>query len=541
MDELHVPDTAQHYIECDIKSCRNFSEFYCNTCHQGFCGHCKQRHLVKNKGHEIVLYQEKKRKLPSEKCMTHPTQDIDIYCDDCQNPICSTCFTQHHGDHEKCDLENIYNEILQQCQREITEIWKKAIPGAKNNVKSILEKRDNVKKEIAKVRFSMKKRADEMKDIVDNILTDNNKILDEIENSVLNIMVEHQKEIEDYIKYLEKMIVDYESKMSSINPTELIKFHLDISLATVKMPNKAKPELPIFTVGTLNKKEISKQFGGIELESSAKFQLSSVTKESEIAIQGHAYHLSPLALDKFWASDVSGYLIQYEGNVSSNNIHISSRYFQGNHSVTTQGELLCTDNSANTVYRVTNDMSINKLIETGKWIPGAIYSSLINEHILVGMEKNKFMRITRYSREGKKLQDIQWDDKGQNLYQSIYYLTENINCDIWTSDLDAAKVVVVTATGEYRFSYSGHHSQSGFHPYGICANVLGHVLVCNGFSKNYSSVHLLDINGQFLTLLLTPEQCPSSPCALCIDDQHNLWVGRRNNSTVSVFKYLHKT
>ncbi|XP_062616182.1 uncharacterized protein LOC134277903 [Saccostrea cucullata] len=524
-----VPDTAQHFIECDTGLCRNFSVFYCNTCHQRICDECKQRHLEQNSGHEIVFYQERKRKLPSEKCRIHPTQDISVYCKVCQDPLCSTCFAQHYRNHDISDLETIYNDMLQQCQKQITDIWKTDIPEAKNNIESIGKKRENAKREIATFRFSMKNRADELKEVVDNILADNNKKLDEIENSILTEMMEQKKETEDYIKYLEKMIADYESKMSSIKHTELMKFQLDISLATLKMPSKSEAKLPILTLGTLNKQEIAKQFCEIELDLSERFKLSSVTKVSEKTIQTELLsHLSHLPPNKFWSSDLMN-IIQYdmEENIF-HKIYITFLNFQGNHTVTTEGELLYTDNNRQIVYRVTSDMSINKFIETESWEPGAIFSSPINGHILVVMERNLVYKITRYSREGRKLQDIRRDDKGQNIYQSIDYITENINGDICTSDSNANKVVVVTASGEYRFSYSGHQSHHGFRPYGICTDV------------HTFSVHLLDINGQFLSILLTPQQCPPRPRALCVDDQHNLWVGGRS-STVSVYKYLQKT
>ncbi|XP_062576547.1 uncharacterized protein LOC134238431 [Saccostrea cucullata] len=538
-----VPDTAQHYIECDTESCRNFSEFYCNTCHQRFCDQCKQSHLEQNKEHDIVLYHERKRKLPSEKCRIHPTQDIDVYCKVCQDPLCSKRFDQDHSDHDKCDLETIYNDILQQCQKEITEIWKTVIPKAKDKVESM---RNNAMKEIAKVRDSMTKRADELKMAVDSVLADNNKKLDDIENSVLNDLEEQQKETEGYIKYMEKITADYESKMPSIKNTKLIKFQLDFSLSTLKMPSKSEPKLPTFALGTLNEEEIAKQFGKIEIDLSETFELSSVTKVSEKTIKGKKLslsHLSFLPPNKLWTSGDFGNLFQYdmEGNVLQ---EISNRMLsiQGYHTVTTEGELLYNNSSKNAVYKVTSDMSINKLIETGIWQPGAIYSSPINEHILVGMKRKREYKITRYNRKGRKLQDIQWDDKGHILYQSILYITENINGDICTSNWNAGQVVVVTASGEYRFSYAGQESQSGFHPYGICTNVLGHILVCNSYYSLFgSSVHLLDINGQFLTLLLTSDRCPSFPSGLCIDDQHNLWVGGLDSSTILVYKYLQKT
>lgn len=43
----------------------------------------------------------------------------------------------------------------------------------------------------------------------------------------------------------------------------------------------------------------------------------------------------------------------------------------------------------------------------------------------------------------------------------------------------------------------------GFFTYGIYNDSLGHILVCDG---NFIAVHLLYQNGQFLSLLLTPQQ-----------------------------------
>ncbi|XP_062577455.1 E3 ubiquitin-protein ligase TRIM45-like [Saccostrea cucullata] len=168
-----VPDTAQHIIECDTESCRNFSEIYCNICHQLICDQCKQRHLEQNNGHDIVRYQERKRQLPSEKCKIHPTQKVDVYCQVCQDPVCSICFVWNHSDHYKSDFETIYNDIFLQCQKEITEIWKTVVPEAKNNVELLSEEKENNTSEIAKM-------------FVDSVLTDNNKKLDEMENFVVN-------------------------------------------------------------------------------------------------------------------------------------------------------------------------------------------------------------------------------------------------------------------------------------------------------------------------------------------------------------------
>jgi DNA-binding beta-propeller fold protein YncE len=96
-------------------------------------------------------------------------------------------------------------------------------------------------------------------------------------------------------------------------------------------------------------------------------------------------------------------------------------------------------------------------------------------------------------------------------------------------------VVVVNKSGHHRFSYTGQGSE--FYPYGICTDVLGHILVCNSFPFS-DGVHLLDQDGQFLSLLLTQQHGVYRPFSVCVDDDNNLYVGQYGTNTVTVYKYL---
>ncbi|XP_061195249.1 uncharacterized protein LOC133203489 [Saccostrea echinata] len=549
-----IPDTAQHFIECDNKLCRNYSEFYCNTCYQRMCGLCREIHLkeMTNRKHHVVSFLERKRKRPSENCQIHINADLNVYCDGCQIPVCPACFAREHSDHEKSDIETVYNNILLQCQKEHTNILRTVIPNAEKHRDSFCEREENAKQEILKLRLCMKKRADALKKAAYSILAVSNEELDKIEKSILQDLKKQQKNTDDYIDDLQKIVIDYESKMSSIKLTELIEFHTNMSIVKLKMPKLTPISLPVFIPGTINKEELAKQFGEVKKESfeeklskTAMKLSTSFTIAVEVALPklSEICHLSSMTSNKFWASDYRGNLIESDlkGKISQK-IKINTCGVPGNHAVTKERKLIYTDTLKRAVYRASSGMVNEKIISTGNWVPEAIYSSHINGHILVGMRRQEHKRITRYNEEGRKLLDIQMDTKGQRLYQGIYYITENINGDICTSD--NGKVVVVTRLGDYRFTYSGHQSQSRFDPYGICTDILGHIIVCNGSdysNENHSSVHLLDHNGQFISFLLTPDQCPYKPCALCVDDQHNLWVGYWRSSTATVYKYLRNT
>jgi hypothetical protein len=123
------------------------------------------------------------------------------------------------------------------------------------------------------------------------------------------------------------------------------------------------------------------------------------------------------------------------------------------------------------------------------------------------MTRNGDWKVTRYSKDGEKLQDIQRDEERRALYWNITYLTENINGDICVTDSCRQEVVVGTEYGQYRFSYSGQRSLDEFVPYGICTDDLGHIIVCNHpLTVFKDNVHLLSKDGQFLMFINTSDQ-----------------------------------
>lgn len=248
----------------------------------------------------------------------------------------------------------------------------------------------------------------------------------------------------------------------------------------------------------------------------------------------------------FWASDCDGCLthLDKEGNVLTR-VSIA-RSDGGTFTAITRGlGVMYVDFHNKALYKLCTDMSTEIFVSTGDWNPTAISSSRFavghDESLLVGMRKGYSCKITRYSKDGKSVQNIRKKSIFRDLYKSIDCITENINGDICVSDALSYSVVVVTGSGRYRFSYFGQKSQETFTPCGICTDVLGQILVCNdsfSFRPNCSSVHLLDKDGNFLCLLLKPELCPISPSAVCIDDEHNLLLGSRHSSYIVVYKYL---
>ncbi|XP_062571034.1 tripartite motif-containing protein 2-like [Saccostrea cucullata] len=566
LSKSKIPGTAQHFLECGFEDCERNCEFYCNSCHHRMCKQCRDQQIKipENKNHEVVPYQQRRQQLPVMKCKIHPNKEIDIYCKDCNIPLCSKCSTmQVHQKHCFIDLESIYTEKFELCQKELSKIHNYFVPTSQDLQREVREDATEVKQIMDSIRTSMKAKAESLKNMVDTVLSENMEELNQIEKSLLVKLKSQEKTFDDYIAYLNDLVKEFQSYLSS---TELSNFttQLPDNLKIKSIPETTKPVTPEFSSAQYCKNDVAKLLGKVNksdrkaelrrikpmeippiatsmkstskqtkqdkhVKSDKKQTMSlyaSVIKAREFIVPGvsNVYHVSQCQSDRLWISDDNGNLVQtdLQGNVVQK--LETSGEDKGYHTVTQGGDLIFTDKDKKVINRITQDNNITEFIKTGDWEPYSIHSSHINGDLLVGM----YGKVTRYNKTGKELQNIQRDNKGQELYTAPHYITENINGDICTSDYHNTAVVVVNKSGQPRFSYTGQ--KSWFRPYGICTDVLGHILVCDVSN----TVHLLDQDSQLLSLLLTQQQGVKYPRSVCVDDENNLYVGHRDTKTLTV-------
>ncbi|XP_061170445.1 uncharacterized protein LOC133179768 [Saccostrea echinata] len=259
----------------------------------------------------------------------------------------------------------------------------------------------------------------------------------------------------------------------------------------------------------------------------------TIVSTSSITVPGnHAiWHISCVTSDRLWVSDSEHLLlVDTSGHkIQKKKIEIGKLAYAGIHSVTEEGDLLFIDD--NKVQKMTSDGTITTLIHQPWESLFCIHSSRLNGDILLGC----FNEVRRFDRMGRRAKI--W--RNETCYYPKY-ITENKNGDIWFSNWHMRVVVAMDKSGKQRFKYRGQQNQYDFCPRGICADVLGQILVCDNACGN-QSVHLLDQKSQFLGLLLTEKQGLYSPLALCVDDKHKLYMGQMFSNTIMVYKYVQET
>lgn len=253
-------------------------------------------------------------------------------------------------------------------------------------------------------------------------------------------------------------------------------------------------------------------------------------------------HISRVRPDQFWVSDNRTDLILFNANgeiqYHGNTIHVYTDVYDltGAHTVNKNNDLIYIDRQ-NQIKRLSNT-EINTYMKNkdSRWIYRCMYSSLLSGDLLVGMSNmdSTCSKITRYHLLEELVQTIQHDNRGNDLYIGLCYITETANGDVIVSDWKNG-VVVTDSEGRHRFTFSEDPYGYIISPKGICTDPLSHILVCV-----LHKVMVLDMDGQFISYILS-----MSPGSIIVTNSlsfdsntHCLWVGSVSSETIRVYKYL---
>ena len=152
-------------VKCQV--CDDKATSFCCHCCEFLCGKCKHCHLLYlGKEHEILEFASYKKGefrvcFPSPKCPQHTKQELDIFCNECQELICSDCAQKDHQDHKKGSFDEMSKEgkdELQKLMRGVDE----ALGKLDEALQQIQEMRENVKVSAEKATARIDKACDDL-------------------------------------------------------------------------------------------------------------------------------------------------------------------------------------------------------------------------------------------------------------------------------------------------------------------------------------------------------------------------------------------
>ncbi|XP_065929549.1 tripartite motif-containing protein 2-like isoform X2 [Magallana gigas] len=547
--------TAQDVLRCDL--CETpVAPMYCDICLIHLCKACVGEHLSEfDKEHKIVPFEKRGS---STKCPNHSLKICELYCEQCDIPICVQCTssTQHQG-HTFVYIVKILEKQRSVLQKDLLELEKFIYPKYQEIALSIPVQKSTHNTTSQKIASDISKHGEEMHRQIDVIIKKLNSDLDEMDSKYLAALNKHEDEIKHMLSDITQTIADLK-KMLNSDDVGLVSAYKSRNAEFRRLPPKLTVTLPSFSPQKIDKQQISAHFGSLsELSIETKEQnytmdssstVHSTPKRSLIDVPQiiteiktdykYAENVSCLSDEDIWIRGNSNILKLYNlqrGLLKS--FKPKSGHCADDIAVTGNGDLVYTDERNRTV-NIVKKKKIETVITLQGWIPRGVCSTSRGD-ILVAMNNDNWQtpsKVVRYSDFTEK-QSIQYNDNGQALYSSFNfakYISENRNLDICVSDWGAREVVVVNQAGKFRFTYTGLPSSAKkpFYPYGITTDSQSHILIAD---LGNHDIHIVDRDGQFLRFI---DNCHlENPSGLCVDTQDNLFVADSKTCKVKNIQY----
>lgn len=150
--------------------------------------------------------------------------------------------------------------------------------------------------------------------------------------------------------------------------------------------------------------------------------------------------------------------------------------------------------------------------------------------IVPNSENNNYAAVVKITLDDKHSNistesEFTHKSSGEPLFSRPRFVCENRDTDdICVSDFDN-KVIVLSASGKFRFSYTGNRpaikKSTPFTPRGISCSGQGHILVAD---VENDLVHMLESDGKFITHILSSISSISRPWEICVDAVDRIWL-----------------
>ena len=167
---------------------------------------------------------------------------------------------EHHG-HKFDDLEEMYTENYEFQIGLLSKIQNNFLPISQALKQDIEEDVTTIKTIMESIRSSIKAEAETLKNVVDEVTTENIEETYGIEKSFLEMLNLEEETYDDYIAYLLKMTQKLQEYLSKKNQNVLF---LEI-FSIQNIPVTSKPVSPVFIAGQSKKSDIAKLLGRVKM------------------------------------------------------------------------------------------------------------------------------------------------------------------------------------------------------------------------------------------------------------------------------------
>ena len=174
----------------------------CAECEENFCDTCSKAHkqLKLSKTHNVVKIGCKteevtRKKQPIRNCSIHNQQPLSLYCDDCKEVVCLSCFAVKHASHKCRDVTTVHEEFRQAIERDARKIAK-YVEEIKSKGEMVEQRKTEFLLSLTGIENKIQQRTSELKEMIDIQTASLLKQLSEIKHRQLKPFEKAKAEID---------------------------------------------------------------------------------------------------------------------------------------------------------------------------------------------------------------------------------------------------------------------------------------------------------------------------------------------------------
>lgn len=552
----------QDIVRCDLCD-TPVPDLHCDLCEINLCQSCVEEHLLdKSKRHQVVSFKQRRSTFKRQICQRHSTQGSNWYCELCDRLLCEECISsEEHQGHTFITSQENFERKYNQIKNDLQELEQSIYPSYQEIAAHVTKQKANLPYTSQKMINDIGKQGDDWHNVINQLTEKLKSDVHELKTNFSTALNNHEEFITKKMHEIEQLILHLKNilDVDDIDPVSAYKSKNE---TVRRLPKIVKIPFQSFTALEINKDQINQQFGflsekpyPIEVNLSLPDDLQAFEKET-ISMKslleepltkatictdyvGHLNGLRSVVClndDKIWSSGVNNIISLYnlQGDLLTS-VRTKSGKRPTGIAVTNTGDLVYTDEDDKTINIVRNK-KIEVLIKFHDWRPLNVCSTPFgNLLVLMGSDDYEQTKVVRYFGSTEK-QCIQNDENGKALFSpdDSKYLAVNRNQDICVADYRAKRVVVITATGKLRFTYTGStpNTIESFDPVGITTDSLCRILIADGHCHY---IHIIDQEGQFLRYIDNLNL--RGPWGLCIDTNDNLFVAECDLGKIEKIQY----
>lgn len=488
-------------------------------------------------------------------CTSHQGEPIQMYCTNCDQAVCLKCVVSIHRGHNFDMIQDVVQEKRIDLLKYLKQ-YKSLISSLDEAVNDILKNRGTYTQQMDKIYKEVNIKRQEWKQKIDQIADDITDELRAVSDSDLQELTEREERLVKQRKTMAQFIKRCQEITESKNNMgvmdiipqlkEQVESYLPCETTEVIYP-------PHFTHSKVDETFFKDIFGrvvkkGEEEENASDFEGESHNSKHYIIDTSSVKNVkpgkpctavAPTDEDNAWVGykyqDREIMCINRGGQVLKT---VDLGYIPGDITMTSTGEIIITDMKGRKINKHNKDGTFAKTItETSPFTPQGISTTLTDEILVCLQMTGSDGKVLRLTETGKETQTIQYV-KYYYLFRDPNLVVENVNGDVCVTNKRKSLTVVNKDGGfRFRYPYVANTKYSNIvlgEITGIVCDASGNILLSDWTNH---TIHLVDINGQFIQYLMTESDGLKRPWGLRITPKGSLWICCDNGDTIKVVKY----